>query len=132
MSTGGKKPVTRSYAPAFQNLTFDETVLAQGGFALPASARAALVASGFFEELQEPPCGVVSALETPSYLLVADAFRPCNNLSFSNSVSCLRGMKNITSTPTCLIKVLRSPGNPPNIGSTTCIDMFEKTDIYEN
>ncbi len=82
VSTGGKKPVTRSYAPAFQNLTFDETVLAQGGFALPASARAALVASGFFEELQEPPYGVVSALETPSSLLVADAFfGPCNNLS---------------------------------------------------
>ncbi len=83
VSTGGeRKPVTRCDPPPFQNLPFDETVLPFGRFALPAPARASFVAFGCFEVLQEPPYGVVSALETPSYLLVADSFfGPCNYLS---------------------------------------------------
>ncbi len=83
MSTGGeRKPVTRCDQQPFQNLPFDETVLPFGRFALPAPACASFVASSCFEVLQEPPYGVVSALETPSYLLVADSFGPCNYLSF--------------------------------------------------
>ncbi len=75
VSTGGeRKPVTRCDPPPFQNLPF-------GHFALPAPTRASFVAFGCFEVLQEPPYGVVSALETPSYLLVADSFGPCNYLS---------------------------------------------------
>ncbi len=83
LSTGGeRKPVTRCDPPPFQNLPFDETVLPFGRFALPAPARASFVAFGCFEVLQEPPYGVVSALETPSYLVVADSFfGPCNYLS---------------------------------------------------
>ncbi len=83
VSTGGeRKPVTRCDPPPFQNLSFDEMVLPFGRFALPVPARASFVASGCFEVLQEPPYGVVSALETHSYLLVADSFfGPCNYLS---------------------------------------------------
>ncbi len=68
----------------------------------------------------------------PISLLLTPSSDHATIFPFSNSVSCLRGMKNIISTPTCLIKVLRSPGIPLNTRSTICIDMFEKTDIYEN
>ncbi len=83
VSTGcERKPVTRCDPPQFQNLPFDETVLSFGRFALPAPARASFVAFGCFEVIQEPPYGVVSALETPSYLLVVDSFfGACNYLS---------------------------------------------------
>ncbi len=127
VQTGCKrKPVTRCDPSPFQNLPF-------GGFALPAPTRASLNTSGCFVMLQEPPNAAVIALETPSYLPATDSFfGQASIFPFSKSGSCLRDMRSIINTPTCLNNVQRTPGIPPNTRNTTCIDMFEKTDIYEN